>query len=107
MVMVFTGMHLPCTDPEPDVKRRTAAGRASIGPAICVARSGGGALPAEPVDDGAAHHAVEVAALQPRQLLGEHRHALAIRARHAGDVGAPERAVRAEGLEDLLEVAVD
>src|SRR4029453_3434090 len=64
-------------------------------------------LPAEPVDDGAAHHPLEVAALQPRQLLGEHRHALTVRARHAGDVRAPERAVGPERLEDLAQVAVD
>src|SRR5207249_3938685 len=51
--------------------------------------------------------ALEVAASKPRQLLGEHRHALPIRARHAGDVGAPERAVRPERLEDLAEMAVD
>src|SRR5262245_28333967 len=69
--------------------------------------SGGRALPAEPVDDGAAHHPLEVAALQPWQLLGEHRHALTVRARHAGDVGTPERAVGSERLEDLAQVAVD
>src|SRR5262245_25261072 len=68
--------------------------------------SGGRALPAEPVHDGATHHPLEVAALQPRQFLGEHRHALAVRARHAGDVRAPERALGAERLEDLAQVAV-
>src|SRR5262249_57588302 len=34
--------------------------------------SGGRTLPAEPVDDGAAHHPLDVAALQPRQLLPPH-----------------------------------
>src|SRR6185503_20916226 len=69
--------------------------------------SGGRALPAEPVDDGTAHHPLEIAALQPRQFLGEHRHALTVRARHAGDVRAPERALGSERLEDLAQVAVD
>ena len=41
--------------------------------AVSEEASGRGTLPAEPVDDGAAHHPP---ALQPRQLLGEHRHAL-------------------------------
>src|SRR3989449_11428493 len=72
-----------------------------------VQSSGPGPLPAEPVYDGAAHHALEVAALQPRQLLGEHRHALPIRAWHARDVGAPERALGPERLEDLAQIAVD
>src|SRR5262245_51905403 len=71
------------------------------------AASGGGAFPAEPVHDGTAHHALPVTAFQPRQLLGEHRHALPIRARHARDVRAPERAVGPERLEDLPQVAVD
>src|SRR5438445_9463649 len=75
---------------------------------LSVARSGGGrALPAEPVDDRAAHHAFELPPLQPRQLLGEHRHALPIRARHARDVRAPERALGTERFEDLAQIAVD
>src|SRR5437764_1766277 len=61
-------------------------------------------FPAEPVTDRAAHHQLEVAALQPRHLLGEHRHALLPRARHAGDIGAPEAAFRPERLNDLLGV---
>src|ERR1700730_9768371 len=64
-------------------------------------------FPAEPVADGTAHHQLEVAAFEPRHLLGEHRHALFPRARHAGDVGAPEAALRSEGLDDLLGVFVD
>ena len=46
-------------------------------------------------------------ALEPRQFLGEHRHALPIRARHAGDVGAPEAALRAKRVDDLADVFVD
>src|SRR5271169_6908030 len=57
-----------------------------------------GQFPADPVADRAAHHQLEIAALEPRHLLGEHRHALLPRARHAGDVGAPEAALRPEGL---------
>src|SRR5436309_8622744 len=64
------------------------------------------ALPAEPVDDGATHHPLEVAAPEPRPLLGAHRDALPIRARHAGDVGAAERALGPERFEDLAQVAV-
>src|SRR6266480_1746558 len=64
-------------------------------------------LPAEPVADRAAHHQLEVAPPQPRHLFGEHRHALLPRARHAGDVGAPEAAFRPEGLDNLLRVFVD
>src|SRR5205085_2734419 len=64
-------------------------------------------FPAEPVADRAAHHQFEVAPLQPRHLFCEHRHALLPRARHAGDVGAPEAAFRPEGLDILLRVFVD
>src|SRR5437762_3402684 len=64
-------------------------------------------FPAEPVADRAAHHQFEVAPLQPRHLFCEHRHALLPRARHAGDVGAPEAAFRPEGLDNLLRVFVD
>src|SRR6516225_7574275 len=64
-------------------------------------------IPAEPVADRAAHHELEVAAFEPRHLFGEHHHALAPRARHAGNVGAPEAALRPERLDDLLRVFVD
>src|SRR6516162_10893843 len=66
-----------------------------------------GTLPAEPVDDRLPHDQILVAALQPRQFLGEHRHALPVRARHPGDVGAPEAALRAERVMDLADVFVD
>src|SRR6516225_3124902 len=65
------------------------------------------AFPAEPVDDRLPHHQILVAALKPWQFLGEHRHALPIRAGHAGDVGAPEAALRAERVIDLANVFVD
>src|SRR6266446_6276833 len=64
-------------------------------------------FPAEPVADRAAHDQLEVAAFEPRHLFGEHRHAFFPRARHAGDVGAPEAALRPEGLDDLLGIFVD
>src|SRR5437764_14484089 len=51
-------------------------------------------FPAEPIADRASPHQLAVAALQPRHLLGEHRPALPPRARHAGDVAAPEAAFR-------------
>src|SRR6516162_3128646 len=55
------------------------------------------ALPAEPIADRLPHNEVLVATLEPRQFLGEHRHALPIRAWHAGDVGAPEAALNCRG----------
>src|SRR6185295_3168399 len=61
-------------------------------------------LPPEPVDDGAAHHPLEIAALQPVHFLGEHGHALPPGDRHAGDVGAPEAAVGAERVDDLFQI---
>ena len=64
-------------------------------------------FPADPVAQRAAHDEIEVVALEKRHLLGEHRHAFLPRARHAGDVGAPEAALRAEGLDNLLRIFVD
>src|SRR6516162_6358367 len=64
-------------------------------------------LPAEPVDDRMPHHEILVETLKPRQFLGEHRHALPIRAWHAGDVGAPKAALRAERVIDLADVFVN
>src|SRR5216683_5865851 len=64
-------------------------------------------LPSDPVAYRAAHHQFEVAAFEKRHLLGEHHNALPPRARHAGDVGAPEGALWAERVEDLLGVFVD
>src|SRR5882724_3921049 len=73
----------------------------------CIVSSSGRPFPAEPIADGIAHHQLLVASLEPRQLFGEHRHALPVRARHAGDIGAPEAAPRAEGVEDLADIFVD
>src|SRR5271167_4849868 len=53
------------------------------------------------------HDQFLIAALEPRQLFGEHRYALPVGARHAGDVGAPEAALRAERIEHLPDVFVD
>src|SRR5262249_61108469 len=64
-------------------------------------------FPAEPVADRAAHDELEVTAFEPGHLLGEHRHALPPGTWHAGDVGAPEAAVRSESLDDLLRVFMD
>src|SRR5208282_5975903 len=65
------------------------------------------ALPAEPVADRLPHHELLVATLEPRQLFGEHRHALPVGARHAGDVRTPKAALRAERVIDLADVFVD
>src|SRR5260370_18801790 len=64
-------------------------------------------FPSQPVTDSPAHYQLEVAALQPGQLFGEQRHALTPRARHAGDVGAPEPARGAEGLVEAVAIFVD
>src|SRR5687767_8303229 len=53
------------------------------------------------------HHHLQVLPLEPRQLLREHRDALAPGAGHARDVGAPEHARGAEGVEDLLEIGMN
>src|SRR6516225_7502307 len=65
------------------------------------------AISNDPVAQGAAHHQLEVAAFEPRHLLGEHRRALPPGTGHSRDVGAPEAALRPEGLDDLLRVLVD
>src|SRR3954464_15474929 len=64
-------------------------------------------FPSQPVTDSPAHDQFEVAALEPGQLFGEQRHALAPRARHAGDVGDPEPARGAEGVVEAVQVVVD
>src|SRR5258707_8556723 len=60
-------------------------------------------IPADPLAETAAHHLLEVTAFQPRQLFGEHGNALAIGARHAGDVGAPEETVGPVGVENAAQ----
>src|SRR5438552_18618942 len=64
-------------------------------------------FPFQPVTDSPAHYQFEVAALQPGQLFREQRHALTPRARHAGDVGAPEPARRADGVVEPVQPVVD
>ncbi len=64
-------------------------------------------IPADPLAQAAAHHVLKVLALQPRQLFGEEGDALAPGARHAGDVGAPEEALRAERIEDAVQAVLD
>src|SRR5438445_124013 len=59
-------------------------------------------LPAEPVAYSAAHNEVAVLSLQPRQFFGKHRHAFAVAARHARDVGGPEPVEAAGGPPALL-----
>src|SRR6478609_7808832 len=51
--------------------------------------SAGARRPADPVADRLAHHQLQVAAAEPGQFLGEHRHAFAVAAGHAG-VSRPE-----------------
>src|SRR6202035_3111519 len=63
-------------------------------------------LPADPVAERLAHHQFQVGALQPGQFLAEQCHALAPRTMHAGDVGAPEHASRAERVEDTMQWVV-
>src|SRR5216684_2474138 len=61
-------------------------------------------LPAEPVGEPASHHQLQVTTLEPRHLLGEHRHALTVRTGHAGNVGSPEHPVGAECVVHLAEI---
>src|SRR5712691_9855061 len=64
-------------------------------------------LPADPLADRAPHDQFLVGSLEPRQLVGEHRDALPVAARHPGDVGPPEAPRRTEGVENLPDVLVD
>src|SRR5262249_32149147 len=65
-----------------------------------------GELPADPVAERPAHDELLVLRREPRQLLGEHRHALLPRGRHARDVRAPEHTFGAEGVVELADVPV-
>src|SRR3979411_808579 len=75
-------------------------------PRYYLARSAGKA-PAYPVAQGFAHHQFEVAALQPVQLLSELLHAAPPGTGHPRDVGAPERPIRTDRVEDAVQVLVD
>src|SRR6202030_2799810 len=70
----------------------------------CSRPHSGGTAPVHPVADRFAHGELEVAALEPRQFLGEQGHALPPGARHPGDVGAPEHPLGTEGVEAVLQV---
>src|ERR671922_3063407 len=61
-------------------------------------------FPSQPVTDRPAHDQFEVPALQPGQLFREQRDALAPRAGHARDVGAPEPARGAEGVVEAVQI---
>src|SRR5947199_352749 len=82
----------------PMTRRRTVSRLMSSGP---------GQLPVEPRAERSSHDQLLVAGRQPRQLLGEQRHALTPRARHPRDVGAPEHPFGAERVVDLPEISVD
>src|SRR5262252_239201 len=64
-------------------------------------------LPTKPRAYRFAHHEFHVASLEPGQFFREHRHTLPVRARHAGDISAPEAMLRPEGVEYLLEIGVN
>ena len=54
----------------------------------------------QPFDHALTHYRFQILAPEPRQFLGEKRHALAIAAWHPGDVRPPEKTPRAECIED-------
>src|SRR5215813_12960928 len=64
-------------------------------------------VPADPFAQAAAHDVLELATLQPWQFLGEKGDALTPAAWHAGDVGAPEEALRPERVEDAVQAVLD
>src|SRR5262249_21828295 len=61
-------------------------------------------LPPKPGAYRFSHYQFHVASLEPGQFLREHAHALPVRTRHAGDIGAPEATPWTEGVEYLLEI---
>src|SRR5437763_17210683 len=63
-------------------------------------------VPAPPAAARLAHDELEVTPLEPRQLLGEHRHALLPGAGHLADVGAPGHPVRPNGVVALPQIGV-
>src|SRR6266436_4717485 len=65
-----------------------------------------GERPADPIAQRLAHYEIEIAPLQPRQFLGEQRHALPPGAVHAGDVGAPEHPLGAERVKTAVQMRV-
>lgn len=65
------------------------------------------ALPPQPIDHSLAHDQLQVAAFQPWQFLGEHRHAFAIATGHSRDVRSPEEPVRPECIVDPMQTVMD
>src|SRR5436190_16748655 len=63
-------------------------------------------LPPKPCAHRFSHYEFHVASLEPGQFLREHSHALPVRTRHAGNVGAPEAPPWTEGVEYLLKIRV-
>src|SRR5712691_12376842 len=59
--------------------------------------------PAEPLAHAAAHDSLEVFTFEPGQVVREEVDAFVIRARHPREVGAPERAVRTERIDEALD----
>ena len=64
-------------------------------------------FPADPFAEAAAHHVLELPALQPCELFGKEIHALPVAAGHAGDVGAEEEALGSERVEDAVQPVLD
>src|SRR6201994_1957557 len=64
-------------------------------------------VPPDPFAEATAHHVLQLPALQPRQFLGEEGDALPVAAGHAGDVGAPEEALRPERIVDAVQPVPD
>ena len=64
-------------------------------------------IPADPVAERSAHHQFEITTLEPRHFFGVHRYALAHRAGHTRDIGAPEHALGPERVEDTMQILVD
>src|SRR4051794_37546493 len=73
------------------------------GEPLCSART----LPFQPVDHALPHDQIEISALQPREFLGEHRHTLAVGARHARDIRSPKEPIRPESIVDLMQTVVN
>src|SRR4051812_3157272 len=96
--------------PSPSNSSQGTERRTRCDVALCATRASlirRGALPTKPVDNGLAHHELEISPFQPGHLFGEHRHALTVRDRHARDVGSPETALGSESLDDLAQIAVN
>src|SRR5712671_273621 len=98
MVDLTPPRHIP-TLPSAVLRKRSVLGGSKAS-----ASGAGSEGPTDPVAQGLPHDEVEVAALEPRQLLGEQGHALPPGARHPGDVGAPEHPLGTEGVETALQM---